>query len=69
MSESEAKRIQALLDDPDFMAKVRRKLELDDAKAVKCFCGDRCDSPYGNGKKCIVCSSRPTAKDMVIIVY
>ncbi len=69
MSDAEAERIQTLLDDPEFIEKLRRQLEEDTARAVKCICGSRCDPPFGDGKKCMVCLSMPTAKDMSIIVY
>ncbi len=66
-------KIKNLSDDPVFMAtlkeKLHRKEEEDFAKAPKCFCGDRCDPPFGDGKMCHICRAKPTAQDMQIIVY
>ncbi len=69
MSDAEKQSIEALLCDPKFIENLRREIEEDNAKAVKCFCGNRCDPPFGNGHECIVCSAKPTAKCLSIIVY
>lgn len=37
--------------------------------APKCFCGSRCDPPYGDGKQCTTCACRPTGEDMHRIIY
>ena len=51
-------------------AEIRRRIEEDDQQTPKCFCGLRCDPPMlGDGKRCNICISTPTAEDMQIIVY
>jgi len=70
MSEADAGCIQEMLEDPQFIENLKRKLEEEDAKAPHCFrCGSRCDPPFGNGRQCLVCMARPTAEDMSMIVY
>lgn len=51
------------------VVEVSAKLEEECRKAPKCFCGFRCDQPFGNGEECLVCASRPTAECMKMIVY
>ena len=49
---------------------IQAKWEAEYTLAPKCvMCLSRCDSPYGNGKLCLVCASRPTAEDLAMIVY
>ncbi len=69
MTDPELQRIDELLNSPTFIEELRRRQEEDFAKAPKCYCGERCDPPFGDGKKCLVCNSKPTGDDMSIIVY
>ncbi len=69
MSDDDIRYIQAVLDDPELIEKLRRQGEEDYAKAPKCFCYNRCDGPHGNGEQCLECMARPTAKCMRIMVY
>ena len=65
--------IRALLEDPELIEKFTedfiREQEEEHAKAPKCYCGYRCDPPFGDSKRCIICLSKPTAEDMRMIFY
>ena len=42
-----------------------RKLGDEARNAPICFrCSWRCDPPFGNGKLCLSCASKPTGEDM-----
>lgn len=48
------------------MERIAEWLRWDAAQAVKCpRCGcRRCDPPYGDGKECMVCASKPSQETM-----
>lgn len=70
MTDGLKKELTKLIESKEFMDELMGKLEAEAAKAVKCFwCHARCDPPYGDGKQCIVCLSRPTSECMSMIVY
>lgn len=52
----------------EMIQEVKARMEEDARKAKKCLCGDRCDGPFGDGKQCLVCSSRPTAECMRTVI-
>lgn len=65
-----AQNIESLMKSDAFWEEFERNRALEFAAAPKCFwCGDRCDEPFGNGLKCRMCLSRPTAEDYRTIVY
>ncbi len=54
---------------PERVEQILKQLEEDARKAVKCsWCRRRCDPPYGDGKLCMSCASRPTAETMNMIL-
>lgn len=66
-----SERAAAWMETPEGLAAF--KAELDEyaekaRNAPRCFCGDRCDPPFGDGQMCMVCRARPTAECMRIIV-
>ena len=52
------------------MERILKELAEKARAAPACFlCGHRCDPPFGDGKKCMVCASRPTGECMSMMIY